>query len=184
MGAVTIPCTSPRSASSTARTIAPPARRPAFAMDCRGAHVPVSSSACAHVPAGPTITSSAAPLTRSFPRRAATISVPMPRGSPSVTASRGRMRLGYDGFGRRPIGDRHRVEIHGDVRLAAKPIQEPAQRALLLKLLTDLVPELRQRVLAALVRALDARHDELAHVGDLRGDGEHDDVSRLLAVKR
>ena len=76
--------------AATARAIASPESRPASASVESGPQSPMDSSTGVPVPAGPTTTGSQAARTRASAKALRTISGPMPRGSPNVTARRTR----------------------------------------------------------------------------------------------
>src|SRR5690349_14223626 len=79
----------PAFAISTARSIARPAIVPASATLAPARHEPTTSSAWQLVPVGPTAMKDASPAIAGSASAAATISGPMPRGSPRVIARRG-----------------------------------------------------------------------------------------------
>src|SRR5690348_13033454 len=146
MGAVTIPAATPCCASCTARTIASPLNRPASALASvasRSFQSPTSTSTGTPALHGPTMTRSHASRTRGSASAATTISGPMPRGSPRLTASRGRVDDPRDTGASVTSSESQR-----DVGLLAQLVQDLARLLLGGELRADVVPHLGERVLA------------------------------------
>src|SRR5688572_20918924 len=179
MGAVTIPATSPCFAISTARSIARPASCPAHDGSSPERHAPTDSCTSTSTPAGPTRMRSAALVARASRSVLATISGPIPRGSPRVTARRGRpvtsAPLGWRG--------RRRVQPDGDVHLLPQSVEEAANGAFLHQLLANALAKIGEGVLAARIHHEQLRHHELWMPGKA-GDLEGHDVVRLLPGER
>src|SRR5688572_11543284 len=135
---------------------------------------------------GPTRCSSAAARTRLSATAAETISGPMPRTSPSVTASRGRwLTIGSRSARGRGGGDgqrrqRDRLGPHRDVRLLLERIEVAAHAARFGETRADLLLQLGERHVAARLHRVDLRDDDLHWNVRVAGYIEHDDVLRLL----
>src|SRR5207244_940154 len=171
-----MPSTTPFCAISTARSIAAPASVPANAGSALSLHAPTDSSTGTAVPLGPTSSSLASRSARPSRTILATISGPIPRGSPSVTARRG-AALTSPGLGRRSAG--RRVETNRHVRLLAQRLEESFDRALLDELRADALAKIAELVLAALLGRDQLGHHELGVAGDA-GDRKHHNVARLF----
>src|SRR5215218_1360446 len=175
-----------RWASSIARSTDRPARRPARASS-RLAPSPTVSSTSMPCTVGPTTSSCAAARTRASAAAARTISGPMPRTSPSVTASRGRSVTTRRGSARRRGGERRQVDrlaADRDVALLAEGVEVAPHTARLGEAGADLLLDLGKSHVAALLDRVDLSDDDLDRNVGVAWDVEHDDLLRLLSLER
>src|SRR5688572_28804535 len=158
-----MPSTSPVRASRAAASTAAPASLPAAAASPPGLQSPTatSTSGRAGAPRGPTSTNSPAARSAGSARAAATISGPMPRGSPSVRARRGRALT---------VGS----ETNVDEDLAAQRLDVAVERLLLAELLAEARPHVVERVLPLLLLGRHLGDDQLR-----QGRARIRDVERL-----
>src|SRR3569833_316955 len=156
-----MPSTFPSSASATARSMARPANRPASAALPPRTQCPVLSSGSTPVPCGPTKTSVAASRTCGCAAAFSTISGPIPRASPSVTARTG---LSACSVTRWLWSFVRSVQSHGDVRLLAKRVDIAAHATALGQSSTHGGLRLGERHFTGLVDREQLSNDELRNV--------------------
>src|SRR4051812_203806 len=173
-----MPSTSPACASATAFSIALPESVPARVSPEPG-HVPMDSSTSRPAPVEPTRTYVAAPRTARSASAARMISGPMPRGSPSVTASRGSMVIVARSG---PVEDRRggggATRLDLDVHRLALRVDVPAHLRDLLEIRADALLHFVVGVLTRFVVRHDLRDDELLKAVRRRN---REDDDRILA---
>src|SRR4051794_34197135 len=159
---------------------------------CAAFRAPTVSSTPS-MPAGPMTCRSAAARTRTSARAAATISGPMPRGSPTETASRGRGTLTLATaragesllLGGRLLGrERQRVLANGDVRPLPQGVHQALDAALLGEARPEALLPLGQRQLPALFHRRELGDDELARHRGIARNLEHHEILGLLVGER
>src|SRR5262249_15054382 len=148
-----------------ARSIASPLNRPASAIELPSVHRPTESSTRTPHPSGPTTTKLHRCLRSGRPIDLRTISGPIPRGSPNVSAS----------VGNRSTSVVRALEPDGDVRRLPQLVDQPPHRTLLRELIADRRPEIIEREVAAFAGLNDLRDDELRHTAHRIGNRKRTD---------
>src|SRR5450759_4740747 len=179
-GAVTIPSTSPCMAICTALSMALPASAPPRAASPPGLHSPTDTSAWAAVPDGPTTTKVAAARTAGSASAALTISGPIPRTSPSVTASRGSVASAEPRALMGSVG--RRAGAIEDARRQVRALQRHHRDVYRLPLRIDVPAHLRHLLKIGADSQLHFVVDVIAGFGRLDDLGDH--VLRKSARRR